>query len=375
MVRSPTVRQAGTILFLLVAWTLPDSAARAQRRVSAGTTIPSAFTFRATASHTRTSSTMDGGTCNPSLDSILSSRGYGSGPFYAQPVYSGPYGDAAIAAAQVIDAQGRYLIDVEQSRLTRERVRQARLDTRRRLFDEYLYERQNAPTWEDDRERLQSAELRRSRNDPPLNEILSGKSLNTLLATVQKRDAGGNVGPDIGLEEDTLRRVNVTSGRGGNVGLLRNGGRLRWPLALIAEAVRAERAQIDSLLPEVVAQAAERAVNADSINALTRATERLQQYLAGHSRDLPPGQYVAAKRFLGDLEEALKALQQPDAADYLAGKRAARGRTVAEMVRSMTEQGLQFAPATSGDEAAYLALHRALASYAAGGEKRELRTR
>jgi hypothetical protein len=36
---------------------------------------------------------------------------------------------------------------------------------------------------------------------------------------------------------------------------------------------------------------------------------------------------------------------------------------VGELVNHMTRQGLRFAPATAGDEAAYLAVQRALAEY------------
>jgi hypothetical protein len=36
---------------------------------------------------------------------------------------------------------------------------------------------------------------------------------------------------------------------------------------------------------------------------------------------------------------------------------------VPELVEHMTKEGLEFAPAVAGDEAAYLSLHRALATY------------
>jgi hypothetical protein len=231
------------------------------------------------------------------------------------------------------------------------------------MFDEYLYERQNAPTWEDDRELFQSEELRRSRNNPPLNEIMSARALNALLDYFQKQVAAGVLGEDVPLPEDVVCQLNVTCGRGGYIGLIKNGPRLHWPVALTGDAARADRTQIDTLLAEVLPQVGSHAVDADTINAMGAAADRLREYVAQESRNLPPGQYIEAKHFLTDLQEAFKALQQPDVADYLTRKRAARGRTVAELVRSMTEQGLHFAPATTGDEAAYLALHRALALY------------
>jgi hypothetical protein len=38
------------------------------------------------------------------------------------------------------------------------------------------------------------------------------------------------------------------------------------------------------------------------------------------------------------------------------------------LVRNLNAQGLRFAPATPGDEAAYVALHRALAAYRGGAQ-------
>jgi hypothetical protein len=260
-------------------------------------------------------------------------------------------------------------VSEQQASLVREHARQNKLVTRRRAFDEFLYERRTAPTWEDDRERLQEEELRRSRTDAPVGEIQSARALNCLLDHLQQLDARGISGSDIPLDEETVYRINVTSGRAGHVGLLKNGGRLHWPLALTEAAVRAERTQIDSLLPEVLAQTSGRPADADAVAELTRATERLQQFLKVRSRKLPPGQYVEARRFLTDLGEALKALEQPDVAEHLARKAGPRGKTVVELVRSMTQQGLHFAPAVAGDEAAYLALYRALVRYDASAQQ------
>ena len=44
-------------------------------------------------------------------------------------------------------------------------------------------------------------------------------------------------------------------------------------------------------------------------------------------------------------------------------------KDIAELVRNMTGKGLRFAPATPGDEPAYLALHRALVIYDGGGSQ------
>src|SRR5262249_59534053 len=108
-----------------------------------------------------------------------------------------------------INAQGRVLVTQQQSMLTAERVSQARLETRRREFDEWLYNRDNRPTREDDRERVQRQELRRSRNDQPLSEIYSGAALNTLLAELQKLEGRGLRPAEIPPYEALGRHLNV----------------------------------------------------------------------------------------------------------------------------------------------------------------------
>jgi hypothetical protein len=56
-------------------------------------------------------------------------------------------------------------------------------------------------------------------------------------------------------------------------------------------------------------------------------------------------------------------LRQPDAAGYFSPTYSPKVKTVQELVRYMTKNDLRFAPATTGDEAAYLVFYRALASY------------
>ncbi len=282
----------------------------------------------------------------------------------AAPIpYADPYTPGPVATSDPVGTADNYLVSPQQAGTIRELVRQHRLDTRRHLFDEWLYERKNAPTWEDDRDWYQGEELRRSRNDPPINEIVSARALNALLDHLQKLQAAGAAGSDVPVEDDVVIHLNVTSGRGGHLGLLKDGGQLHWPLILTGDDVKPERNQLNSLIAEAVAQAPSHALNADTAAALGQAADRLRQYLADQARNLPAGQYLDAKRFLDDLGEALRALQQPDAADFLSRKYAARGKTAGEVVQSMTRQGLHFAPATSGDEPAYLALHRALVTY------------
>ena len=57
------------------------------------------------------------------------------------------------------------------------------------------------------------ARIQRSRNSPPRAEVWSGQSLNDLLTAINRNEnANGVRGPDVPVDEATLRRINVTDG-------------------------------------------------------------------------------------------------------------------------------------------------------------------
>jgi hypothetical protein len=283
--------------------------------------------------------------------------------------YGDPYGGYLHGVADVIRSQGQFMIDRQQSLLMREQVRTAKIETRRKELEQWLWERQNMPTTEDERERSQRQQLRRSRNDPPLNEIWSAKALNDLLEDAKKIQSEGAIGVSAPLRGELLAKINVTSGKAGaNIGLLKE-GRLSWPLMLRRKPFAQQRERLNQLVTQALDQAGRGQVEAETLDEMIRGVAALQRQLVGqlkatHEEGIwSPTIYIDAKNFLGQFDDALRALQQPDAANYLTGKYAARGKNVGELVKYMTENGLQFAPATPGNETAYTALHRALAGY------------
>jgi hypothetical protein len=321
---------------------------------------------------------------NPYAQNILNSAaplgslysglpGYGYDPYqgYGYGYYYDPYGGYLRGAASVISSQGQFAINQQQAILVREQIKAERISNRKKAMEQYLWERQNLPTLQDDRERSQAQELRRAMTQPPLTEVWSGTSLNTLLADLQKRLAQGVMTTQRSrpepLDEDMLKHINVTpTGSAGNVGPLKNGGRLLWPLALTGPEFRAERERINNLAAELVKEAEfGNRVDAGTVRAMMDDVDRLQRALARNVGELAPSQYIEARRFLSDLDAALRTLQRPDAVSYFNRKYAARGKTVPDLVNYMKEQGLQFAPAVNGDQGAYLALYRALSGYLA----------
>jgi hypothetical protein len=230
-----------------------------------------------------------------------------------------------------------------------------------------LYERKNTPTFEEDRQFFTNQQLQRSLNNPPETEVWSGQALNDILADLAKLGPGKAQGANVPLDEDIVRHLNLTPVNGNaNAGLLKNDTRLTWPLALRGEEYKADRDLINALAPEAVHQAVNGRVDAGTLKELGAAVARLRQRLTANVRELTTNQYADASRFLGYLDDAIRVLGRPDAGDYFTRKYAAQGKDVAELVKSLTARGLHFAPATPGDEAAYLAVRRALANYDRG---------
>ena len=278
-----------------------------------------------------------------------------------------PFHGYLTGAADVIRAQATYMVNAQQANLIKQQVNREKIANCRRVLDEWLYEREHTPTAQDERERTQWLELRRSANDPPAGEVASAKALNDLLADAQRLHARGVRGPEVELSEDVVRHLNISSVQGSaNAGLLKNDGRLDWPLALSRDAFQSERVLLGALIPEALRQAVNGRVEAGTLRALNAQVDKVQHQLALMIKDLPLDQHREAKRFLSQLEDGLQLLGRADAGNHFNHRYTARAETVGELVKHMTTKGLRFAPATAGDEAAYLAVQRALAEYDVG---------
>jgi hypothetical protein len=292
-----------------------------------------------------------------------SSNPYGSGYGYGESSIGG----FMRGTADVINSQGKLLNQMETSKLLHEQVRQAKIDTRRKLFDEIMYERAHTPTATELREKAKAEELRHDLNVAPVTEMWSAKALNGILDDLKKLHGKNARGPRIEIDPDTLKQINVRGNGPGNIGLLRNEGRLNWPLGLTelkpAEESKDLRSTLDAKAVEAVNQARTGKVNPGVIKDLQANVSSLHRLLAKNVNELPANQYIEAKRFLNQFDDAIKALQDPNVGNYFNKTYVAKGPTVQDLVDDMAKKGLTFAPATPGDEAAYQALHTALAAY------------
>jgi serine/threonine protein kinase len=202
--------------------------------------------------------------------------------------------------------------------------------------------------------------------DPPATEVWSGKSLNELLRSIQSLGAL-NRGPTIALDEDTLKHINLSAGARGNVGMLRDDGKLTWPLPLQEPQFSEVRDRLSKNIGHAVADLkGKKPVSAATLKEIISDFKALNDKLSDSANEMSPGQYIEAKLYLNRLSQAVKALSDPKAVNYFNNTWIAKGKNVAELVANMTKEGLVFAPATSGDEAAYSSLYKSLRAFEAG---------
>ncbi len=293
---------------------------------------------------------------------------------YTPTLVYDPYGGYLRGAADVISAQSRFLVSMQEANLLREQVRARQLENKRSAFDHYLYVREHTPSFEQLRAEERTQRRDRARNDPPVTEIFSAVSLNDLLADLQQVSLTGV--RDLPLDADIVRRVNLTATRNGaHLGAVRNAGRLHWPVILQGEAYQIQRERLNALAQDAVGRLRQgQKVDAATLQQMDSDVEALGQKLREVVADAQTAQYIEARRFLNQLGDALKALERPDAADFFNGRNTFQGKSASELVQFMTERGLWFAPATAGDEPAYTAVHQVLAAYSLAAHTNVLQT-
>jgi hypothetical protein len=282
--------------------------------------------------------------------------------------YYDPYGGYLRGAAEVINAQGNYLNKKQEAWLKMEQVKQAKIETRQKAFDEWLYEQKNTPKAEEIRQQAVRELLSRSLTDPPMTDINSATALNSILGAIEGLSGRMKETSPINLDQELLKKVNITKGTVvGNTLLLRNEGRITWPNIWEklgqSPSVRQVMDKTESSLRAAYQQVRTGTVEATTLSDLETQIRNLQGELNKTKSSLHFNEHLEANNFIKNLQDSLKILREPDAREFLGGINTARGRTAQEVVRHMMEKGLRFAPATGESGDAYLMMHRALVAY------------
>jgi hypothetical protein len=242
------------------------------------------------------------------------------------------------------------------------------IDNRRKAFDERMYEASRTPTPEQRRElglienerRIQN-DLRESLNEPSTATIVSGSALNQLLPTLKDVSNSGFVGPEVFLDPEILKQINVTVTTG-DISYLKNPKNLNWPLSLRGDTQR----RLDGFLVQAVENAKSDKMDRELLAAIDQDLDSLKANLSKGVSDgrIDLQEYSEAATFLRGIVEGVRILRKPDAGRYFDGSFQAKGETVQELVRNMNNKGLKFAAAKPGQESYYIALHSQMVGYA-----------
>jgi hypothetical protein len=290
--------------------------------------------------------------------------GYGDGMVGAGP--GSGYGAGLQGLGQYTLSAAGYERDIQTARMGQEYVRQASIDSARRRIEFEIWYDKMRPTTQRMLDTESRIELDRARRVPTATDVESGRMLNTLLKSIQKGKL--NRGPNIPLDPEVLKHINVNGGSsGGNIGLLKVIDRIVWPEALREERYEEPRKRLVENLKKAVTALKNGELPPVSLRRdLRKDYQTLYDELDKNVSDLPLSLHTEALRFLRQVNSAITALSDPKVVNYYNNTWSAKGRNVAELVDHMTREGLTFSEATEGDEASYQALYEALRSFEAG---------
>ncbi|HZZ82479.1 MAG TPA: hypothetical protein VFE62_28530 [Gemmataceae bacterium] len=281
---------------------------------------------------------------------------YGSGGFY------GNAGGQLIGSAAVMQSYGDVIKDQETARIQREQANQAKLDTKKKAFDLMMYEKANTPTYTEELTADQAQILTRVMNFPVKSEINDGKSLNIMLPYLQSLSTAGTQGPPVPISQSIVNQLNISGSGTSSVGMLRDGGQVEWPIALMGD----HQKKLDKLLPQAYSAAATGKLTPKIMKEVRTELKAMRQTMRDQLQkdEIETSSYLQGIEFYNSLESSVNALEKPDARKQLAGAYSPRARNVQELVDFMSDNGVKFAPATPGNENAYKVVHDAFVRYA-----------
>lgn len=286
--------------------------------------------------------------------------GYPGYPY--PPAYGGRYGAMLSGAADVTRAQSDSWVQAEQARIMREQADQAKLDTKRKAFDEARYEKANTPTYAERKAATDTRVFQRVMVSPTPYEISSGESLNIMLPFLDSMARQGSHGPPTPLDPALLQMVNITLPGKPGLAILGDVDNIPWPSGLVGP------------LQEKLEKNLKLAV--DSVRTKGRVDPKIYAMVQTGAKDLRAdmdkrfnqekinmSRFAEGSTFLTSLNKELVSLGDATAAKLLGPVAHPQGKDVLEVLGYMIVNGFLFAPARPGDESAYRSLHNAMAGF------------
>ncbi|MCI0704747.1 MAG: hypothetical protein L0241_27130 [Planctomycetia bacterium] len=196
-------------------------------------------------------------------------------------------------------------------------------------------------------------------------QIGTGESLNDLLTAITTVEAKGAKGPSAFIPPSLLDDIRFGgSPAADTLNLVRKAGRLEFPSAFNDPALQKIRAELEKDFAAVASSVqAGKAPGSAKLTKWEATVQRAHDALTPIIKNSTFDDATAGRRFLNQMSNAVKVLKTASASTLIDPKWSAEGTTVADLVKHMNKHKLRFGPAPSGNEEAYLAMHRNLATY------------
>src|SRR5262249_49616412 len=124
--------------------------------------------------------------------------------------------------------------------------------------------------------------------------------------------------------------------------------------------------KLDPMLQEAVSLAAQDMMTPTLYKQIDKGVKDITEDLRKqfHKEAIDGGDFLEGKRYLESLQNSIALLKSPNAPKIFGGAFVARGVTVDELAINMSSQGLKFAAAQPGNEAAYFSVYNSFKQYA-----------
>lgn len=195
-------------------------------------------------------------------------------------------------------------------------------------------------------------------------EIASGEALNHIVVGIVAAEAKGKADSAF-LPPNLLEQVRFGgSPTADGINLIRQAGKLNFPAAFSEPALTDLRPNLERDLaaaaaPILLGKPADPA----KVNKLGADVAKARAVLDPITRDLEFEDATTARRFLNQLDSAVSVMKGANTSGLIDPRWTTEGTSVADFVKHITKNKLLFGPAPKGEEEAYIALHRGLATY------------
>jgi len=134
-----------------------------------------------------------------------------------------------------------------------------------------------------------------------------------------------------------------------------NDGEFTWPVAFL-ENFPADQLKLVQTQAKTLVKYAEKGnkIDINVLKDMRNEVDKIRDQLFKMVNEIPTTQYLEAKRFLNDFDDARQALERGEALTQVNFQKwCAGGKNLQQLVDYMIANGMKFTPATLGDEFAY----------------------